>query len=112
MAARPRFSSPAQAIRASAALDRAVVAAGGPARLAQALGLARLAVPRWTFCPAQHVDAIAAASGVFRHDLRSDLYPAPTGSLTAAERALPAHLAAGAFFARTGRCLSSVEGRA
>lgn len=111
MAARPRFTSRQQAFSASSALYRAVAAAGGHEALAHRLGVRATTVRGWTFCPAQHVDAIAAASGVSPHDLLPDLYPAPTSGLTAAERALPAHLAAGAFFARTGRCLSSVEAR-
>lgn len=113
MAARPRFSTPAQAIRASSAIRHATEAAGGPARLAQHLGLAVTAVPRWTFCPAEHVEAVEAVSGVSRCRLRPDLYPRAalvTRALTPDEAAA-LHLMAGAFFARTGRCLSAEEGR-
>jgi DNA-binding transcriptional regulator YdaS (Cro superfamily) len=82
-------------------------------RLAHQLGLHAVTVTGWTFCPAQHVEAVAAASGVARHDLRPDLYPRAritTRELTA-EEAAAAHLLAGAHFARTGRCLSAEEVR-
>jgi DNA-binding transcriptional regulator YdaS (Cro superfamily) len=113
MVARPSFSSTGQMMRASAARHRAVAAAGGAARLAQHLGLHVATVTGWTFCPAQHIDAVAAASGVLRHELRPDLYPrliATTRELSADE-AVAAHLMAGEHFARTGRCLSAEEAR-
>jgi len=113
MAARPRFTSTSQMMRAAAALRRAVNAAGGAARLAPRLGLKITAIPAWTFCPAQHVDGVAEASGVLRHELRPDLYPrliATTRELSADE-AVAAHLMAGEHFARTGRCLSAEEAR-
>ncbi|WP_342163029.1 YdaS family helix-turn-helix protein [Methylobacterium sp. SD21] len=110
MAARPRFPSPAQAIRAATAVQRAVNAAR-PATLAARLGVKVTTVMAWTFCPAEHVDAVADASGVARHDLRPDLYPRPTPARAlSAEQAVAAHLMAGEHFARTGRCLS-LEGR-
>ncbi|MFC6792726.1 hypothetical protein ACFQE0_26100 [Methylobacterium komagatae] len=107
MAARPRFASPAQAIRASAAIRRAVTAAGA-ARLAARLGVRVTSLPAWNFCPAEHVEVVADASGVSRHDLRPDLYPRTTTArdLTGGE-AMAAHLMAGEHFARTGRCLSA-----
>jgi DNA-binding transcriptional regulator YdaS (Cro superfamily) len=112
MGARPRFASTAQAMRAAASLRRAVTAAGGAARLAPRLGLRVTTIPQWTFCPAQHVEAVAAASGVARHDLRPDLYPRPSAdrALTADE-AMTAHMLAGAHFARTGHCLSAEVAR-
>jgi DNA-binding transcriptional regulator YdaS (Cro superfamily) len=112
MAARPRFTSTAQAMRASASLRRAITAAGGAARLALRLDVQITAIPRWTFCPGQHVVALSAASGVSVHDLRPDLYPRPRAAreLTADE-VTAAHLAAGAHFARTGRCLSAEVAR-
>ncbi|KTS11051.1 hypothetical protein SB2_28540 [Methylobacterium radiotolerans] len=108
MAARPRFASMAQAMRAHAAIRRAIPTAGGSARLAHRLGLHAVSVGAWTFCPTQHVEAVEAASGVSRHDLRPDLYPrgGKARDLTP-DQAVAAHLAAGDHFARTGRCLSS-----
>ena len=108
MAARPRFSSIAQAMRASAALSRAVAAAGGAVRLGHQLGLHVASVTAWTFCPAGRVAEVATITGVSRNDLRPDLFPrADTAHLLTAEQAVAAHLAAGAHFARTGRCLSA-----
>lgn len=107
MAARPRFSSTAQMMRAAAALRRVVTAAGGTARLAQRLGLHVATVNGWTFCPAGHVDTVAAVTGVSRNDLRPDLFPrADTARPLTTEQAVAAHLMAGEHFARTGRCLS------
>ncbi|WP_043353595.1 YdaS family helix-turn-helix protein [Methylobacterium sp. B1] len=108
MAGRPRFASTAQAMRASASVRRAMAATGGPARLAHHLGLHVVSVCAWTFCPTQHVQAVEAASGVSRHDLRPDLYPrAGKARDLTPDQAVAAHLAAGDHFARTGRCLSS-----
>lgn len=108
MAARPRFATTAQAMRASASIRRAISASGGSARLAQQLGLHAVTVQGWTFCPTQHVEAVEAASGVSRHDLRPDLYPrAGRPRDLTPDQAVAAHLAAGEHFARTGRCLSS-----
>lgn len=112
MAARPRFSSTAQAMRASAALRRAITASGGSARLAQHLGVHVASITAWAFCPAGRVDAVASFTGVSRGDLRPDLYPrADAARPLTADQATAAHLIAGAHFARTGRCLSSEEVR-
>ncbi|KNY21718.1 YdaS family helix-turn-helix protein [Methylobacterium sp. ARG-1] len=110
MAARPRFATTAQAMRASAAMRRAVNVAGGAARLAQQLGLHVSTVTGWVFCPTGHVDTVAAVTGVSRNDLRPDLFPrADTAQPMTAEQAVAAHLAAGEYFARFGRCLSLEE---
>jgi len=113
MAARPRFANTAQAMRASASIRRAIAAAGGSARLAQHLGLHAVTVQGWTFCPTQHVEAVEAASGVSRHDLRPDVFlrDGRSARQISAEEATAAHLLAGSFFARTGRCLSHQEAR-
>lgn len=112
MAARPRFASTAQAMRASAALRRAIPAAGGSARLAHHLGLRVETVLGWTFCPAQHVESVEAASGMSRYDLRPDVFlrDGRSARQLSADEATAAHLLAGSFFARTGRCLSSEQG--
>lgn len=108
MSARPRFFSTAQMMRTAAVLRRAIITAGGAARLAQQLGLQAVSVSAWTFCPAGYVDAVSVITGVSRSDLRPDLPPrADTTSPLTAEQATAAHLAAGAHFARTGRCLSA-----
>lgn len=108
MAAHLRSATTAEAVHASVALRRAVTAAGGAARLAFRLGLHVAIVTTWTFCPAGHVDRVASITGVSRSDLRPDLFPrADADQSPSAEQAVAAHLAAGAHFARTGRCLSA-----
>lgn len=66
------------------ALERAIQACGGPARLAEAVGVKRQAVNGWLSTmrtgrrfPAGRVLAVEKATGgtVSRHDLRPDLYP-------------------------------------
>ncbi|MDH2310370.1 hypothetical protein [Methylobacterium brachiatum] len=108
---RSGFANAGEAIKAALALHRAVAAIGGPARFAARIGAELTEILAWTFCPAQHVETVAAASGVSRHDLRPDLYPrgAATRDLTP-EEAVAAYLRAGSYFARTGRCLSAAEG--
>jgi DNA-binding transcriptional regulator YdaS (Cro superfamily) len=91
-------------MRASASLRLAVAAAGGAARLAHHLGLHVASVTAWTFCPAERVGAVSGITGVSRSHLRPDLFPRV--ALTP-DQAVAAHLAAGAHFALTGRCLSA-----
>ncbi|MEO1223347.1 MAG: Cro/CI family transcriptional regulator [Pseudomonadota bacterium] len=61
-------------------LKKALVAAGGPAALARALGVSRQAISQWTRVPAERVlDVERACNGaVSRHELRPDIYPLPT----------------------------------
>ena len=109
----PQFANAGEAMKAALALQRAVAAIGGPVRFAARIGAKLADILAWTFCPVQHVETVAAASGVSCRDLRPDLYPrgaAMTGALTPQE-AVAAHLRAGAYFAWTGRCLSAAEGR-
>lgn len=107
MAARPRFTSRAQAFAASAALARGITAAGGHQAVAQRLGTTAAVVRSWTFCPTVRLDTVAAMAGVPARDLRPDLHISAV-PLTA-EQAVAAHLAAGEHFARTGTCLSHVR---
>jgi DNA-binding transcriptional regulator YdaS (Cro superfamily) len=62
------------------ALSRAVEAAGSQAALARALGISQPSVWHWVHrskrVPAEFVLAVEAETGVRRHDLRPDLYPA------------------------------------
>lgn len=71
---RPRIPVPAIA---QAALALAIEARGGPGRLSKDLGVSSQAVSQWEYVPAQRVLDVERASGVSRHMLRPDLYPAP-----------------------------------
>lgn len=63
-----------------AGIQRAIEIAGGPTALARQLGMprGRVTVTQWARrrLPAERVLAVEAASGVSRHELRPDLYPA------------------------------------
>ena len=61
------------------ALKRAIKAAGGLAGLAKPLGITEQAVSQWDEVPPLRVLAVEQASGVPRHELRPDIYPAPVG---------------------------------
>jgi hypothetical protein len=54
----------------------AVERAGGCVKVGNALGLTRQAVFLWKQVPAPHVLKVEALSGIPRHLLRPDLYPA------------------------------------
>lgn len=59
------------------ALKRAIDSAGGLAALAKPLGISAQAIWQWDEVPPLRVLAVERASGVPRHELRPDLYPAP-----------------------------------
>lgn len=58
------------------ALERAKEAVGGQAELAKRLGVSAQAISQWDEVPPLRVLAVEAVSGVPRHELRPDLYPA------------------------------------
>lgn len=60
-----------------AALERAIKAVGSLAGLADPLGISIQAVSQWDEVPPLRVLAVERVSGVPRHELRPDLYPAP-----------------------------------
>lgn len=62
--------SPAQALR------KAVESVGGNTAMAMLLGISRPAVAQWAVCPTLRVLQVEALTGVSRHELRPDLYPA------------------------------------
>jgi post-segregation antitoxin (ccd killing protein) len=67
------------ATRSDIPIDQAIAAVGGVARLGDILGVAHTSVVRWRqsgHVPAERVLALEAATGVPRHRLRPDLYPA------------------------------------
>lgn len=51
--------------------------AGGAARLASALGIARPSVCEWKLVPPKRVADVARITGLPRHQIRPDLYEAP-----------------------------------
>ncbi len=61
-------------------LREIVRAAGGPVKLAAALGVTSSAVSQWKRVPPERVLAVEAATGVARHILRPDIYPPPAPS--------------------------------
>lgn len=58
-------------------LAKAIQAAGGPAKLARALGVKSQAISQWKRVPAERVIAVETATDgkVSRHELRPDIYP-------------------------------------
>lgn len=60
--------------------------AGGPTKLARALGMDHSSVLSWRKTgriPAERVLAIEAATDIPRHELRPDIYPAPSSQAAA-----------------------------
>lgn len=51
--------------------------AGGPTKLAKAIGKSHSTVLGWTRVPAEHVPAVSAITGIPRHELRPGLWDAP-----------------------------------
>lgn len=65
------------------ALERAMKAVGGQAALAKEIGVTAQAVSQWEEVPPLRVLAVERASGVSRHELRPDLYPAESAEVRA-----------------------------
>jgi DNA-binding transcriptional regulator YdaS (Cro superfamily) len=65
-------------------ISRAILAAGGPTALTKALGIRLPSVYSWQRIPAQRVLKVEEVTGIPRHELRPDLYPAPTNAAEAA----------------------------
>lgn len=59
------------------ALKLAILKAGGSQGLANKLGITRQAVDQWDKVPPLRVLDVERVSGVPRHELRPDIYPAP-----------------------------------
>ena len=62
------------------ALRRAIDSVGGLAGIARPLGISEQAVSQWDEVPPLRVLAVERVTGVPRHELRPDLYPAPASA--------------------------------
>lgn len=60
------------------ACSRAVEIAGGPTALARRLHITPQAVSLWGRVPIERVNAVSEITGIPAHDLRPDIFPAPT----------------------------------
>lgn len=74
-----RDMTPEDREAAHKAFRRAVAFSGSQSALARAIGQNQQNISNWMkwrwACPAYVVEAVEAATGVSRHDLRPDLYP-------------------------------------
>lgn len=66
------------------AMLRAIKAAGGTGRLAEALGINPSAISQWDRVPVERVLRVEEITGVSRHALRPDIYPPPSKKRKAA----------------------------
>lgn len=57
--------------------QQAIRNAGGPVAVGKALGITHQAVLQWDQCPPIRVIELERLSGIPRHELRPDIYPAP-----------------------------------
>jgi DNA-binding transcriptional regulator YdaS (Cro superfamily) len=64
-------------------VTRGAQKAGGITALASALGIKHPSFHSWTKVPAERVLAFEAATGIPRHEIRPDLYPAPSAETAA-----------------------------
>lgn len=55
-------------------LKKALDAAGGPVKLARALGIVPSAVTQWTRVPPRHLPRVEQITGIAGRELRPDLY--------------------------------------
>lgn len=56
--------------------EQAKEAAGGPSKLAKALGITSQAVSQWRRMPAEYVLEVEKITGISRHKLRPDVFGA------------------------------------
>jgi DNA-binding transcriptional regulator YdaS (Cro superfamily) len=66
-------------------LERAIAVAGSESALAREIGVTSQAVSQWKRVPAERCPAVSRATGIALHDLRPDIYPAPTVALPPSE---------------------------
>ena len=60
-------------------LQKAIDSVGSAKALAEALGVSAQAISQWDKVPPRRVLDVERASGIPRHELRPDMYPAPAG---------------------------------
>jgi DNA-binding transcriptional regulator YdaS (Cro superfamily) len=65
-------------------IERAIAACGSVKALAERIGVRPQAISQWRRPPAERVLQIEAASGIPRHELRPDLWGAPSTDQAAA----------------------------
>lgn len=58
-------------------VERAAAAAGNKSELARRLGVKVQSIQQWRRIPAERVLDVERVTGISRHDLRPDIYPAP-----------------------------------
>lgn len=71
-------------------IAEAARAFGGSVKLSLAMGMSRATVSAWTRVPAEHVLTVERLTGVSRHLLRPDIYPATTPKARRAPASEPA----------------------
>jgi DNA-binding transcriptional regulator YdaS (Cro superfamily) len=54
-----------------------ITLAGGPSRVARAIGVHHSSVVKWTRVPPLRARAVARLAGLQPHDVRPDIYPPP-----------------------------------
>jgi len=65
-------------------LAEIILKAGGVTAMARALGVHHSSILGWARVPAERVPAVSRITGVPRHELRPDLWEAPTAQQTEA----------------------------
>lgn len=60
-----------------AQVQKVISALKNKTQLAAKLGLSRQAVQKWTQIPTKHVLVLEEMTGIPRHEMRPDIYPAP-----------------------------------
>lgn len=64
-------------------LQEIFAAAGGITAFAEKIGVDRTTPYAWTKVPAHHARKVAEVTGIPRHEIRPDLYEAPTAEAAA-----------------------------
>lgn len=65
-------------------LSKIIAKAGGPSKVAKAIGRHHTSILGWKRVPVEHVKAMETLTGIPRHILRDDVYEAPADEVAAA----------------------------